>query len=61
MRIADFSGGMSKRERILGELNRLPEQDLDSVLAFLELIKKEHTEKDAVAGPDDEAWAWANW
>jgi hypothetical protein len=58
---------MGKRERIFTELNRLPEEDLDSLLAFLELIRKQHCEDKATAQPverepaPDEVWAWANW
>jgi hypothetical protein len=61
---------MSKRELITRELNRLEEQDLDKLLAFLQLLKEEHAEtavpvlaaesslvKDWLTPEEDEAWA----
>ena len=61
---------MSKRELIAQELNRLPEQDLDKLLAFLRALKEAHDEiavltlaaesalaKDWLTPEEDAAWA----
>jgi hypothetical protein len=61
---------MSKRELISQELNRLPEQDLDQLLAFLRVLKETHADaempalaaesalaKDWLTPEEDEAWA----
>jgi hypothetical protein len=61
---------MSKRELIARELDRLPEQDLDRLLAFVGSLKEAHTDaampalaaesalaKDWLAPEEDAAWA----
>ena len=61
---------MSIREVIARELERLPEQDLDKLLAFLRSLKEAHAEtavptlaaesvlaKDWLTPEKDEAWA----
>ena len=45
---------MSKRERIARELDHIPEQDLDKLLAFLRALKESHVEASMPA------LAWAN-
>jgi hypothetical protein len=60
---------MSKLELIVRELDRLPEQDLDKLLAFVRSLKEAHTEtaiptlaaesalaKDWLAPEEDAAW-----
>ncbi len=62
--------GMSTREVIVHELERLPEQDLGKLLAFLRLLKEAHAEnavptlaaesalaKDWLTPEEDAAWA----
>jgi hypothetical protein len=62
--------GMSKRELIARELDSLPEQDLDKLLALLRSLKDLHAEsaipvlaaesslaKDWLAPEEDAAWA----
>ncbi len=61
---------MSKRELISRELDSMPEQDLDRLLAFLRALKESHLEaatpvlaaesalaKDWLAPEEDSAWA----
>ena len=61
---------MSKRELIARELDRLPEPDLDKLLAFLRCLKEAHAEnvvptlaaesalaKDWLTPEEDAAWA----
>jgi hypothetical protein len=61
---------MSKRELIVRELDRMPEQDLDTLLAFLRSLKESHAEsampmlaaesslaKDWLTPEEDAAWA----
>ena len=61
---------MSKRELINRELDRLPEQDLDRLLAFVQSLKEAHADammptliaqsalaKDWLTPEEDEAWA----
>ena len=61
---------MSKRELIARELDNMPEQDLDQLLAFLRALKESHAEaaiptlaaesalaKDWLAPEEDTAWA----
>jgi hypothetical protein len=61
---------MSTREAIARELERLPEQDLDKLLAFLRSLKEAHAEnavptlaaesalaKDWLTPEEDAAWA----
>ena len=61
---------MSKRELIAQELERLPENDLDILLAYLRSLKEAHAEaaapmlvaesalaKDWLTPEEDEAWA----
>jgi hypothetical protein len=61
---------MSKREIIAQELKRLPEQDLDRLLAFLRVLADAHAEtavpavaaesslgKDWLTPEEDAAWA----
>ena len=61
---------MSKRELIDRELDRLPEQDLDRLLAFVQSLKEAHTDammpalvaesalaKDWLTPEEDAAWA----
>ena len=61
---------MSKRELIDCELDRLPEQDLDKLLAFVQLLKEAHTDavipalaaesvlaQDWLTPEEDAAWA----
>lgn len=61
---------MSKRELIARELDHIPEQDLDKLLAFLRALKESHVEaampalaaesvlaKDWLAPEEDSAWA----
>ena len=62
---------MSKRELIARELDRLPEQDLDKLLAFVGSLKEAHTDAampllaaeaalaKAWLAPEEDA-AWAN-
>jgi len=62
---------MSKKELITRELDQLPEQDLDRLLAFLHSLQSEHSEKAATLSaaetslakdwltPEEDA-AWAN-
>jgi len=60
---------MSKRELIARELDRIPEQDLDKLLAFLRSLKESHAEaalpmlaaesslaKDWLTPEEDAAW-----
>ena len=62
--------GMSTREVIARELERLPEQDLGKLLAFLRSLKESHAEnavptlaaesalaKDWLTPEEDSAWA----
>jgi hypothetical protein len=62
--------GMSTREVIVHELERLPEQDLGKLLAFLRSLKEAHAEnamptlaaesalaKDWLTPEEDAAWA----
>lgn len=62
--------GMGKRELITRELDRLPERDLDKLLAFLRTINETHSEaafpalaaetslaKDWLSPEEDSAWA----
>jgi hypothetical protein len=62
--------GMSKRELIVQELERLPEQDLDRLLAFLHALRDASVEnsvttlaaesalaKDWLSPEEDAAWA----
>ena len=62
--------GMSKREFIAQELERLPEQDLDRLMAFLRSLADAHAEaavpvaaaesslaKDWLTPEEDAAWA----
>jgi len=61
---------MTKRELITRELDHIPEQDLDRLLAFLPVLKESHVEtsmpilegesvlaKDWLAPEEDSAWA----
>ncbi|MFN0104686.1 MAG: DUF2281 domain-containing protein [Bryobacteraceae bacterium] len=61
---------MSKREQIVQEIAHLPEPDLDRLLAFLQYLKRDHSErmepalaaesalaKDWLSGEEDAAWA----
>jgi len=61
---------MSKRELIARELDRLPEQDLDRLMAFLSTLKEAHADaalpmlaaesalaKDWLTPEEDAAWA----
>ena len=61
---------MSKRELIARELDNMPEQDLDQLLAFLRAFKESHIEtamptpvaesalaKDWLAPEEDSTWA----
>ena len=61
---------MSKRELITRELDRLPEQDLDRLLAFVRSLRKTHDDavipalaaesalaKDWLTPEEDAAWA----
>jgi hypothetical protein len=61
---------MSKRELIAHELDHMPEQDLDKLLAFLRSLKEAHAEtavptlaaesslaKDWLTPEEDSAWA----
>jgi hypothetical protein len=61
---------MSKRELVARELERLPEQDLDKLLAFLRSLTAAHSEdvvptlaaesalaKDWLTSEEDAAWA----
>ena len=61
---------MSKRELIAREMDRLPEQDLDRLLAFVRLLKDAHADaamptlaaesalaKDWLTAEEDAAWA----
>ena len=61
---------MSKRELIVRELDRLPEPDLDRLLAFLRSLKQAHADtvvptlaaesalaKDWLTPEEDAAWA----
>jgi hypothetical protein len=65
-----IEAAMSKRELITRELDHMPEQDLDQLLAFLRLLKEAHIEsavpalaaesslaKDWLAPEEDAAWA----
>jgi hypothetical protein len=62
---------MSNRERIARELERLPEQDINQLLAFLQSLKEAHAEAalptlaaETVLARDwltpEEETAWAN-
>lgn len=61
---------MSKRELVAAEIGRLPEQDLDRLLAFIRALSEEHLDrslprlaaesalsKDWLTPEEDEAWA----
>jgi hypothetical protein len=61
---------MSKRELVARELDRMPEQDLDKLLAFLRSLKETHAEtavpimaaesllaEDWLTPEEDAAWA----
>jgi hypothetical protein len=61
---------MSKRELIARELNRMPEPDLDKLLAFMRSLKEAHADtvmpalgaesslaKDWLTPEEDAAWA----
>jgi len=61
---------MSKRELIVRELDRMPDQDLDKLLGFLHLLRETHAEaavptlaaesalaKDWLAPEEDAAWS----
>ena len=49
---------MSKRELIAVQLERLPEQELDRLLAFLQSLAAESSlAKDWLAPEEDAAWA----
>jgi hypothetical protein len=61
---------MSKRELIYRELDRLPEQDIDKLLAFVQSLKEAHADattptlfaesalaKDWLTPEEDAAWA----
>ena len=61
---------MSKKELIVRELDRVPEQDLEKLLAFLRMLRETHAEtelatfaaesslsKDWLTQEEDEAWA----
>ncbi|MGA2144017.1 MAG: DUF2281 domain-containing protein [Bryobacteraceae bacterium] len=61
---------MSKRELIARELDRIPEQDLEKLLAYMRSLREAHVEaampalaaesslaKDWLASEEDEAWA----
>jgi len=61
---------MSKRELIARELDRIPEQDLEKLLAYMRSLREAHVEaampalaaesslaKDWLAPEEDEAWA----
>jgi hypothetical protein len=63
-------GTMSKRELIVRELDRIPDQDLDKLLGFLRSLREAHLEaavptlaaesalaKDWLAPEEDAAWA----
>src|SRR5437763_9631376 len=63
-------GSMSKRELIDRELDRLPEQDLDRLLAFVRLLKEAQADaamptlaaesalaKDGLTAEENAAWA----
>lgn len=62
---------MSKREWIVRELDRMPEQDLDALLAFLRALKEAHSRRETLTlaaesslakdwlTPEEDA-AWAN-
>lgn len=65
-----YHRGVSTREVIARELERLPEQDLDKLLAFLRSLKDAHNEnavptlaaesaltKDWLTPEEDAAWA----
>jgi len=65
-----IEASMSKRELITRELDRMPEQDLDMLLAFLRSLKEAHAEnamptlaaesslaKDWLTPEEDAAWA----
>ncbi len=65
-----YHRGMSTREVIARELERLPEQDLNKLLAFLRSLKDTHAEnavptlaaesalaKDWLTPEEDAAWA----
>ena len=62
-------GSMGKRELITRELDRLPERDLDKLLAFLRAINEAHSDaavpvlaaetslaKDWLSPEEDSAW-----
>jgi hypothetical protein len=66
----EIEAAMSKRELIARELDHLPDQDLDKLLAFLRLLKEAHAEatmpalaaesslaKDWLTPEEDVAWA----
>ena len=65
-----YDKGMSTREVIASELERLPEQDLEKLLAFVRSLKEAHAEnsvptlaaesaltKDWLTPEEDAAWA----
>jgi hypothetical protein len=65
-----IEAAMSKRELIARELDHMPEQDLDQLLAFLRSLKEAHIEsavpalaaesslaKDWLTPEEDAAWA----
>lgn len=65
-----IEAAMSKRELIARELDHMPEQDVDKLLAFLRALKEAHTEasmptlaaesslaKDWLTPEEDSAWA----
>jgi hypothetical protein len=70
VRRAGEPGSMGKRELIARELDRLPEQDVDRLLAFLRPLKEAHADavlpalaaeialaKDWLTPEEDAAWA----
>jgi hypothetical protein len=63
------AGAMSKREIIVRELEHIPEQDLDKLLVFLQMLRETHIEaglpaiaaesalaKDWLTPEEDSAW-----
>jgi len=48
---------MSKRELITRELDQMPEQDLDKLLAFLSLLKETNAEKAMTAMAASRHWS----
>jgi len=66
----EIEAAMSKRERIARELDQMPEQDLDDLLAYLRALKESHAEnaipalaaqsslaKEWLTPEEDAAWA----